>query len=100
MPPLPNYNCFRSLDIEDFEESNGSALIRSCDSKDNCEDVPCSKKIRLRKWERKLPKCYIISAIPSQNSIELPVQVQTTDTGEVLDPKALLDCGATGQFID
>src|SRR5215475_1811716 len=41
-----------------------------------------------------------ISAIPSQNSIELPVQVQTTDTGEVLNPKALLNCGATGQFID
>src|SRR5215475_2256717 len=99
-PPLPNYNRFRFLDIEDFEESNGNALIRSCDSKDDCKDVPPSKKARLRKWERKLPRRYVISAIPSQNSIELPVQVQTTDTGEVLNPKALLDCGATGQFID
>ena len=32
------------------------------------------------------------------NSFELPVSLQTTDTGEVHSTKGLLDCGASDMF--
>jgi len=33
-------------------------------------------------------------------SLLLPVEIGTTDTSELYSVKALLDCGATGSFID
>lgn len=52
------------------------------------------------KWERKLPKCYVVATTPGPKSLNLKVELQTTDTGNVLAMDALLDSGATGMFID
>jgi hypothetical protein len=38
--------------------------------------------------------------MPGPKSLHLKVELQTTDTREVLATNALLDCGATGPFID
>jgi hypothetical protein len=38
--------------------------------------------------------------MPGPKSLHLKVELKTTDTGEVLATNALLDCGATGLFID
>ncbi|KIJ50568.1 hypothetical protein M422DRAFT_245186 [Sphaerobolus stellatus SS14] len=51
-------------------------------------------------WERRLPTNYVLAATPSSKSLSLKVSVQTTDTGEVFSTPALVDCGATGQFMD
>jgi len=53
------------------------------------------------KWEKRLPKLFSISALDTRGtSLLLPVEIGTTDTGELHSVKALLDCRATGSFID
>jgi len=43
----------------------------------------------------------VISALDAQGtSLLLPVEIRTTDTSKLHSVKALLDCGATGSFID
>lgn len=80
--------------------------IISDDTNETVEDIqsPPSatplKKSRIPKWESKLPKRFVISATPSARSLNLKVQIQTTDTAELFSTSALLDSGATGLFID
>jgi len=53
------------------------------------------------KWEKRLPKLLSISALDVQGtSLLLPVEIGTTDTSKLHSVKALLDCRATGSFID
>ena len=53
------------------------------------------------KWEKRLPKLFSISTLDTQGTfLLLPVEIGTTDTSELHSVKALLDCGATGSFID
>src|SRR5918999_558660 len=66
-------------------------------------DVPDSILPRCRqcpKWERCLPSRYVIASVPGKNSLQLTVEIQTTDTGQQVQILALLDCGATGLFIN
>ena len=56
--------------------------------------------MRIPKWERRLPKRYVVAATPGPRSLNLKVELQSTDTGDVIATNALLDCGATGLFID
>jgi hypothetical protein len=34
------------------------------------------------------------------NSLQLKVELETMDTAEIKSANALVDCGATGEFID
>ena len=53
------------------------------------------------KWEKRLPKRLSVNTLDARGtSIILPIEVSTTDTSEVHSVKALLDSGATGNFID
>jgi len=53
------------------------------------------------KWEKRLPKLFLISALDTRGtSLLLPVEIGTTDTSELHSVKALLDCRATGSFIN
>jgi len=53
------------------------------------------------KWERRLPKLFLISALDMRGtSLLLPVEIGTTDTSELHSVKALLDFGATRSLID
>jgi hypothetical protein len=56
--------------------------------------------VRLKRWERRLPRKYVVAATPSANSLNIKVEIVTTDTQETKSVKALLDCGADGLFID
>jgi predicted aspartyl protease len=47
-----------------------------------------------------LPSKYIVASIPSANSLEVDVQIQGTDIGAPISLSTLLDCGATGIFMD
>jgi len=60
-----------------------------------------SALLRKPKWERRLPKLFLISALDAQGtSLLLPVEIGTTDTSELHSIKALLDSGATGSLIN
>jgi len=53
------------------------------------------------KWEKRLPKQLSVNTLDTHGTlIILPIEVSTTDTSEVHSVKALLDSGATGNFID
>jgi len=53
------------------------------------------------KWEKRLPKLFSISALDVQEtSLLLLVEIETMDTSELHSIKALLDCEATGSFIN
>jgi len=57
--------------------------------------------LRRPKWEKRLPKLFSISALDVRGtSLLLPVEIRTMDTSKLHSVKALLDCGATGSFID
>jgi len=62
---------------------------------------PVPAPLRKPKWEKRLPKLLSISALDARGtSLFLPVEIGTIDTSELHSVKALLDCGATGSFID
>jgi len=62
---------------------------------------PVSAPLHKPKWEKRLPKLLSISALDArETSLFLPVEIGTTDTSKLHSVKALLDCGATGSFID
>jgi len=53
------------------------------------------------KWERRLSKLFLISALDMRGtSLLLPVEIGTTDTSELHSVEALLDSGVTGSLID
>jgi len=60
-----------------------------------------SAPLRKPKWERRLPKLFLISALDTRGtSLLLPVEIGTTDTSELYSVEALLDSGATGSLIN
>jgi len=60
-----------------------------------------SAPLRKPKWERRLPKLFLISALDTrETSLLLPVEIGTTDTSELYSVEALLDSGATGSLIN
>jgi len=60
-----------------------------------------SAPLRKPKWERRLPKLFLISALDVRGtSLLLPVEIGTTDTSKLYSVEALLDSGATGSLID
>jgi Zinc knuckle./Retroviral aspartyl protease. len=95
-PSLSPSNRYSCLEVDEiYETSEDEPLLQAVPN----SETPKDKKPRLRKWERQLPKSYKIAALNS-SSLQLRVEVQTTDTQEVKSANALLDCGATGLFID
>ena len=63
------------------------------------KESPKSPTTRMKCWEHRLPKTYVVAVNPSPNLLHLKVGIQTTDTAEVKGVTALLDSGATGLFI-
>jgi hypothetical protein len=47
-----------------------------------------------------LPKKYIVASSPGDNSLEIQVGIQASDAKVEVATSALLDCGATGMFMD
>jgi hypothetical protein len=54
----------------------------------------------LKQWEWRLPHRYVVTSTLSSNSLHLKVEIVTTDTQQLISFMALLDCRATGLFID
>jgi hypothetical protein len=95
--------------VEEVYESNANSSTNPITNDSKAIPTPTNlanpPKPHLRfqnclKWERRLPERYVISSTPSSNLLELDVSMQTLDTGEVVASLALLDCRATGLFVD
>ena len=104
MPSLPLSNRFAALSIvpdnEDTICVSETGSHTASDTDTSTKMSPKSSSPRLKRWERNLPKHFIVAASPSPNSLNLKVEIQMTDTAEVKGVTALLDSGATGLFID
>jgi len=62
---------------------------------------PVATPLHRPKWEKRLPKLFLISALDTrETSLLLLVEVGTMDTSELHSVKALLDCKVTRSFID
>jgi len=93
--PQSPVNKFTVLTIED-PNTIDSELIDAPSS-----DPPVSAPLYKPKWEKRLPKLLSISTLDTRGtSFLLPVEIGTMDTSELYSIKALLDCKATGSFID
>ena len=106
-PPLSSRNRYAILDVDSVEENS----TPPSDSTDETTTAPDVQSIpttpshpvylpRLKRWERRLPRKYVVASTPSENSLHLKVEVVTTDTQQLISFMALLDCGATGLFVD
>ena len=50
--------------------------------------------------ERRLPREFKISATPSENSLAIDIELESTNSGVKRRTSALVDCGTTGLFIN
>lgn len=90
--PALSANRFATLEVE---------TVRVMDTADEKPPPPPpAVRKRIPKWERRLPKSYIVATMPGPRSLHLKVELQTTDMGKVLATNTLLDCGTTSLFID
>ncbi len=98
--PLSTKNRFAPLTCNpDLEDESLSVSVKS----EAVVDVPnltLPNRKRHPKWERPLPPRYVVASTPGERSLELPVEIQTTNTGQWIQTPALLDSGATGHFAD
>jgi hypothetical protein len=93
------HNRFACLEVEN-EEPLLPSLRNDPPVKVATKSNPIFRSLRLQPWERRLPKHYVVAAAPCPKSLVIKVEVQTTDMAEVKSSPALMDCGATGQFMD
>src|SRR5277367_249793 len=103
MPSLPTYNRFDVLAIEESNETieTVETAVQNLQSlPSTIPHFPLFSAPR-PKWERPLPSKFIIATMDgSSTSLKLKVELETTDTAEVKSVNVLVDCGATGEFID
>src|SRR3981189_1705588 len=99
MPPLSSHNRYACLVVDQCEDATS---VFDC-AKVVPQPSPSPKKvarIHLANWERRLPKKFIIAMTPSENSLNINVEIETTDTVMKCNINALVDCGATSLFVD
>jgi hypothetical protein len=96
VPPLPTFNRFHVLSVDEIkEEDSDKHMVPVAQPPD-----PIIKWIKKKIWECQLPTRYVVATTPSTNSLSLRVEIETTDSGQRHAVKALVDCGATGLFVD
>jgi hypothetical protein len=95
MPSLLTSNRYACLSVENVD-------TETIEQTEVVKDIPEPRKKhpRRKRWERRLPKKYIVATTPSELSLSLDIEVTSTDNGLKRATKSLLDCGATGLFMD
>ena len=100
MPSLSSYNHFNVLYMEntnDIEMENQEPEV----SPTSTLTADFGVKTRHPKWEKLLPQKFIIAAMEEKpTSLKLKVEIETMDTAEKKSITSLVDCRATGEFID
>ena len=98
MPQSLLVNRFAILDVKEVN----TEIYESIDAPPLSPSAPVRTALPRRpKWEKRLPKRLSANTLDAHGtSIILLIEIGTTDTSEVHSIKALLDSGATGNFID
>ena len=99
-PLLCSYNCFDVLQVEQINDIEMETPDVQRTKKPPISTSPTDSPIRIRrpKWERLLPKEFVIAATENNpTALKLKVEIETTDTAEKKSVSALVDCGATGE---
>ena len=99
MPLLSLHNHFTVLPVEEVHEFNSDSA-NHYELKAIPYTPPQPQLSHCPKWERRLPKHYVVAENPSANSFELKVSIQTTDMGKIHATTALLDSGVMGLFVN
>ena len=104
VPLLPLFNHFTALsitpDTKDTIQFLEMEQPAANDEDTSIKEFQKTPPPRLKHWERALPKHFVMASPPSANSLNLKIEIQTTDTAEVKGLIALLDSDATSLFID
>jgi len=101
MPSLPTYNHFDVLAIQESNETIETVETAVQNPQSTLLPLFPQYPAPRPKWERPLPSKFVIAAMDgSSTSLKLKVELETTDTAEVKSVNVLVDCGATGEFID
>jgi hypothetical protein len=103
-PLLHSRNCYDVLPVDVIEETS----VSSHESELNVLDTPLApamspsdvRNVKLPSWERRLPRKYIVTSTPGGNSLSIDVDIQCTESGIRRTTQSLVDCGATGVFMD
>ena len=107
-PPLSSHNRFNVLVTENTYDFDDDQVVQNSEvppvsepSPPPLHSLPPSRPIRRPKWEKSLPKRFVVAATEDgSKSLKLKVEIETTDTAERKSVLTLVDCGATGEFID
>ncbi len=92
-------NQFACLSIDEIHDDHSDLSNDSSDAKQTTlVAIRTLRRFRLQ-WERWLPGSYKISALPGKLSLDIPVEVLSTDTQHQCTLQALVDCGATRVFM-
>ena len=96
-PPLLNSNRFSVLEITELEVDE--------DAPESSEPpaLPPAEpwKPRRPKWEKRIKHKLVIRSLEMDaKCIMIPTHLKTTDTMEETSTEAMVDTGATGDFID
>ena len=97
-PPQLSSNRFSILAINDDPHS-----LPQEKSDEDAQPIPPpnGRKPHRPKWERRLSHKLVIRSLEQgPNCIMLPIHLKTTDTLEEATTEAMVDTGATGDFID
>jgi hypothetical protein len=103
--PLPrSRNRYDVLPVDVIEETS----VSSRESELNVLDTPLAPatslsdvcNVKLPSWERSLPRKYIVASTPGRNSLSIDVDIQCTESSIRRATQSLVDCGATGVFMD
>src|SRR3981189_1059712 len=99
MPPLSSHNRYACLVVDQCEDATS---VFDCAKVVPQPSPPTPKiaRIRLANWERRLPKRFVIATTPSDNSLNIDVEIETTDTAMKRNTSALVDCSTTGLFVN
>src|SRR6202522_2885301 len=103
MPLLSSYNRFDVLQVEQINDIEMETPDMQRTKKLLISASPMDSPIRIRcpKWERLLPKEFVIAATENNpTALKLKVEIETTDTAEKKSVSALVDCGAAREVID
>ena len=106
-PSLSSYNRFSVLPVDSIPTTDEPVETPKVVQVSEVVSAtpPATGHVYRPRWERRLPSKLVIGMLDetdreARRSLQLKVEIETTDTGEVKAVQALLDSGATGMFID
>ena len=99
-PPSSSHNRFACLPVEKIHEIYESSTSDAYDCVKAVPTSPPPPRLRTPWWERRLPRRFVVASTPGADSLDIPIEVETTDTSVRRSTRALVDCGATGLFMD